>query len=450
MGRNKILIVEDDSAIRFGIRDFLEGRGYVVREADGCVAAEVDFRASRPDLVITDYRLPDGNALELLTRLRSIDDGVPVIVLTGHGTVDLAVQAIKDGAEHFLTKPVALPALEVVIERVLESNRTRQRHQAEQLRHDRQFIDPFVGTSAAIRELERQARKVLGAERPIWLRGETGAGKGVLARWFHEEGPRRDEAFVDLNCASLPRELLESELFGHERGAFTGAVARKVGLIELANRGTLLLDEIGDMEIAVQPKLLTVLEEQRFRRVGDVRDKQVDVQLMAATHQDLGRLVAESRFRSDLYYRISTIPLDIPALRDRVEDIPILARQLLDRLGRDIGRPTLEIDAGAEAALQAYAWPGNIRELRNVLERGVLMSDRDVLGGSDLIFDRTGLVPLSEDSSQLTLEEVERRHIARVLREENGRVERAAERLGVPRSSLYNKIKRFKIVVHKS
>jgi DNA-binding NtrC family response regulator len=449
MPRNKVLVVEDDSAIRFGITEYLESQGYIVREAEGCIEAEVTFRSSRPDAVISDYRLPDGNALELLPRLRNIDADIPVILLTGHGTVDLAVQAIKEGADHFLTKPLALPALQVVLERTLENHRARQRQKADEIRQTREVINPFVGSSAAIQLLERQAGKVIGAERPIWLRGETGAGKGVLARWLHHHGPRADEAFIDLNCASLPRELLESELFGHERGAFTGAVASKLGILELANRGTLLLDEIGDMEIGLQPKLLTALEEQRFRRVGEARDRQVDVQLVAATHQDLSRLVAENKFRSDLYYRISTIPLDIPALRDRVEDIPVLARQLLSRLAKEIGRPGLNVDGRAESLLMNYPWPGNIRELRNVLERAVLLSGHDVLGPKDLVFDRAPTAPGPTGDRDMTLEELERHHIARVLREENGRVERAATRLGVPRSSLYSKIKRLQIVVEK-
>jgi len=450
MPRNKVLVVEDDPAIRFGIKDYLESQGYVVLEADGCVAAEVSFRSSRPDAVISDYRLPDGNALELLPRLQGVDEDVPVILLTGHGSVDLAVQAIKEGAEHFLTKPVALPALEVVLRRALENRRTRQRQKAEEVQQRRQVVDPFVGASAAIRQLERQARKVLGAERPILLQAETGAGKGVLARWLHHHGPRADEAFIDLNCASLPRELLESELFGHERGAFTGAVASKLGILELANRGTLLLDEIGDMELGLQPKLLIALEEQRFRRVGEAKDRQVNVQLIAATHQDLSRMVAQNSFRSDLYYRISTIPLVIPALRDRAEDIPLLARRLLDRLAVEIGRPRLDIDRQAEAVLQRYAWPGNIRELRNVLERAVLLSDHDVLSAGDLEFDRTPSSTGIDHGMDLTLEQLERQHIARVLQQEGGRVEHAAKRLGIPRSSLYSKIKRFQIVVEKS
>lgn len=450
MARNRILIVDDDAAIRFGLRDFLETRGYLVDEAGTATDAEIAFRGTRPDVVLCDYKLPDGDALGLLPRLRAISDAVPIILLTAHGSVELAVQAMKEGAEHFLTKPVTLPALLVVIERSLEHQRNRQQQLARKASRDRRPVDPFLGTSPAIRELADQARRVAGAERPVYLRGETGTGKGVLAAWLHANGPRADEAFVDLNCAGLPRELLESELFGHERGAFTGAVQNKIGLLDLAHRGTLFLDEIGDMELALQPKLLKVLEEQRFRRVGDVRDRQVDLQLIAATHQDLAQLVASGHFRGDLYFRISTLPLTVPALRDRPEDIPLLARRLLEQLGQDVGRPTIELTGPAVAALTAYRWPGNIRELRNVLERAVLLHDRQSLGREHLLFD-VGLETGSGGApgTHLTLKDLEREHIERVLTEEKGKVEQAARRLGIPRSSLYQKLKQFQIAVPK-
>jgi DNA-binding NtrC family response regulator len=282
----------------------------------------------------------------------------------------------------------------------------------------------------------------------------------VLARWLHRNGPRADEAFVDMNCAGLSREFLETELFGHEKGAYTGAVVAKQGLLEVAHRGVVFLDEIGDLDPQVQPKLLKVLEEKRFRRLGDVRDRQVDVQLVAASHQSLPQLVQEKRFRSDLYFRISTIPLRVPALRERAEDIPVLARQLLGVLANDLGRRGLRLSADAERALTSYSWPGNVRELRNVLERAALLCGRDVLEASDLRFESTGalqprgesLVATDTDGSggQLTLEGLERIHIERVLRELGGRVTEAAQRLGIPRSTLYQKIKRYGIALPRS
>ena len=452
MSRHRVLIVDDDPAVRFGLKDFLETRGYRVDEADSAKVAEQAFRENRPDVVLSDYRLPDGDALTLLPRLRAISEEVPVIVLTAHGSVELAVQAMKEGAEHFLTKPVTLPALEVVIARSLANQRNRRQQLARQERQGRQQFDPFAGTSRPIRELAEQARRVAAAERPVYLQGETGSGKGVIAAWLHANGPRADEAFVDLNCAGLPRELLESELFGHERGSFTGAVQSKIGLLDLAHRGTLFLDEIGDMEPQLQPKLLKVLEDHRFRRVGDVRDRQVDLRLIAATNQDLARRVATGHFRGDLYFRITTLPLVVPPLRDRVEDLPLLTRQLLDRLTAELGRPAITLSSGALQALAAYPWPGNIRELRNVLERAALLTDRSALTPDDLRFDLpappapTSVRPPEGD---VTLKTMERQQIEMVLREEKGKVELAARRLGIPRSSLYQKLKQFQIAVPK-
>jgi transcriptional regulator with PAS, ATPase and Fis domain len=320
---------------------------------------------------------------------------------------------------------------------------------ASKSRQVRHAIDPFIGTSPAIRALAEQANKILSTESPVLILGETGSGKGVLARWLHQNSPRADDAFVDLNCAGLSRELLETELFGHEKGAFTSAIASKQGLFEVAHRGTIFLDEVGDVDLQIQPKLLKVLEEKRFRRVGDVRDRQVDVRLIAATHQDIGQLVREKRFRDDLYFRISTIPLSFPALRERIEDIPTIAQYLLDKVSADLGRGRLELDEGSIQALKAYAWPGNVRELRNVIERAVLLSGGKEITLKDLQFDGHTQVGTPFLDTRLTLVELEKQHIERVLQEERGRVEKAAKRLGIPRSSLYQKIKKHQISTSK-
>ena len=449
MSRNKVLVVDDESGVRFGIRDFLEQHGYEIDEADSCQDAQHLFRTSRPDIVIADYMLPDGTALDLLPRLKEIDSGIPLLVLTAHGSIDLAVRAIKEGAEQFLTKPLELPTLLVILQRLLQKQRNHNKQLASKSRQVRQAIDPFIGTSPAIRALADQAKKLLSTESPVLILGETGTGKGVLARWLHDNSPRAEEAFVDLNCAGLSRELLETELFGHEKGAFTSATASKQGLFEVAHRGTIFLDEVGDVDLQIQPKLLKVLEEKRFRRVGDVRDRQVDVRLIAATHQDLGVLVREKRFRDDLYFRISTIPLSFPALRERIQDIPTMAQYLLDKVAADLGRGELHLDQSCIQALQAYSWPGNIRELRNVIERAVLLSDQKHITLKDLHFDGHAQVGTPFLDTRLTLVELEKQHIERVLNEERGRVERAAKRLGIPRSSLYQKIKKHQIVTSK-
>src|SRR5687768_5041039 len=449
MARNRILIIDDESAVRFGIRDFLEQYGYQIDEAESCQEARRIFSTARPDIVVADYMLPDGTALDLLPRLREIDSQIPLLVLTAHGSIDLAVRAIKEGAEQFLTKPLELPTLLVILQRLLQKQRNHNKQLASKSRQVRQAIDPFIGTSPAIRALKDQARKILSTESPILILGETGTGKGVLARWLHENSPRGDEAFVDLNCAGLTRELLETELFGHEKGAFTSATASKQGLFEVAHRGTIFLDEVGDVDLQIQPKLLKVLEEKRFRRLGDVRDRQVDVRLIAATHQDIGQLVREKRFRDDLYFRISTIPLSFPALRDRTEDIPTLAQYLLDKVAVDLGRGELRLDESSIHALKAYSWPGNIRELRNVIERAVLLSEHKSITLKDLHFDGHAQVGTPFLDTRLTLLELEKQHIERVLNEERGRVEKAAKRLGIPRSSLYQKIKKHQIIMSK-
>ena len=445
MSRNKVLVVDDESGVRFGIRDFLEQHGYEIDEADSCQDAQHIFRTSRPDIVIADYMLPDGTALDLLPRLKEIDSGIPLLVLTAHGSIDLAVRAIKEGAEQFLTKPLELPTLLVILQRLLQKQRNHHKQLASKSRQVRQAIDPFIGTSAAIRTLKEQAKKILSTESPVLILGQTGTGKGVLARWLHDNSPRAEEAFVDLNCAGLSRELLETELFGHEKGAFTSATASKQGLFEVAHRGTIFLDEVGDVDLQIQPKLLKVLEEKRFRRVGDVRDRQVDVRLIAATHQDMGQLVREKRFRDDLYFRISTIPLSFPALRERIEDIPTMAQYLLDKVSADLGRGELHLDENCIQALKSYSWPGNIRELRNVIERAVLLSDQKTITINDLQFDGHTQIGSPFLDSRLTLLELEKQHIERVLQEERGRVEKAAKRLGIPRSSLYQKIKKHQI-----
>jgi transcriptional regulator with PAS, ATPase and Fis domain len=286
------------------------------------------------------------------------------------------------------------------------------------------------------------------ADATVLIGGETGTGKGVLASWIHANSRRGGEAFVDINCAGLSRELLESELFGHERGAFTGALAAKAGLFEIAHRGTTFLDEIGDIDLEVQPKLLKVLEERRFRRVGDVTDRSVDVRLITATHRDLPVLARQNRFRMDLLFRINTLSLHLPALRERAEDVPILAEAILGRLAAQVGRKELVMTRDAIAALQSYHWPGNIRELRNVLERAVLLMKGTEITAAHLHFDMANqsLDSGNDDEPLLTLAEMERRHILRVLEAERFNIDRAAKRLDVPRSTLYRRVKELDLM----
>jgi DNA-binding NtrC family response regulator len=441
--KQRILVLEDESIVRETICEYFERHGHEAIRADSCANADQIWNSVRPDAAILDYSLPDGNTLELLSRWKAVEPYIPVIILTGNGSIDLAVQAVKLGADQFLTKPADLSTLHLMLQRSLENERNRHKQMAEKTRRERVPIDPFLGKSVAIRKLGELARKFLYAESPILISGETGTGKGVLARWIHDNGPRTSEAFVDLNCGGLSRELLESELFGYEKGAFTGATQSKAGLFEIAHRGTVFLDEIGDMEIQVQPKLLKVLEEKRFRRLGDLRERSVDVRLIAATHQHLPSAVEKRGFRGDLYFRISTIPLTAPALRDRLEDVPLLASWFLQSFSRDFGGREYRISPGAMRALQSYCWPGNIRELRNVLERAVLLCEERLVTENELHFERSAMTETVISEMDTTLEQMERQHIHNVLLNEGWQVDAAARRLNVPRSSLYQKIKRF-------
>jgi DNA-binding NtrC family response regulator len=451
MLRNRVLLVDDEEGPRFGVRRFLKSHDFDVDEANDCATARVKFRTFRPDVTILDFRLPDGTALDLIPEFRSIDNSA-LLVLTAYASIDAAVEAVKLGAEQFLTKPVQLDTLLVVINRVVENQRNRQQALAGAVKSDaRNRVDPFLGVSSAIRDLREKSDAVLRTDSPVLVHGETGTGKTVLARWIHANGRRAGEAFVDLNCAGISREFLETELFGHEKGAFTGATATKQGLLEVANRGTVFLDEIGDMDLQVQASLLKVLEEKRFRRLGDVKDRNVDIRLIAATHHPLRSLVEERRFRQDLYYRISTLELNVPALTQRRDDIPILAQSILEGLARDLGQPRVRISPAAERILCRYDWPGNIRELRNVLERALLRGHGDVIDADQLVMPVEMASPTAASSPTRagTLEDVERDYIEQILREENGAIDRVADRLGVSRSAVYYKARKHGIAIAK-
>jgi len=455
MLRPTILLVDDHESIRVALADFLESQGFDVVAASGVTEARGIFRTRIPDAAVLDYDLEDGDALQLLAELRSIDATCAIVILTGQGSIDLAVRAMREGADHFLTKPVELATLRVILERLLEIRRAKRTHEAAAPR-GKGLIDPFQSELPSVRRLAEQARRVVDSDQPVLILGETGSGKGVLARWLHQRGPRADEPMVDLNCAGLSRELVETELFGHTKGAFTGAVSAKRGMLEVAHRGSVFLDEIGDLDPAVQPKLLKVLEERRFRRVGDVEDRSVDVRLLAATSLDLGILVRDGKFRSDLYFRISTLVLTIPPLRERVEDLPRLAQELLDRIAPSRGHRRWILQEDALKALRRYPWPGNVRELRNVLERAVLLSDRAELRAEDLHFDPAGLVISGETKAVdpldrvVTLAEMERTMIARAMEATGGKVAEAALQLGIPRSTLYQKLKTLELPPSKS
>ena len=443
--QERVLVVEDDDSLLEVLSIGLEMHGFEVAGADGVSKAILEIQRSQPSIILADYQLRDGTAFDLLAWLKLRDFRVPVIVLTGQARIDLAVEAIKHGAEQFIPKPVDIELLTTMLRRALENFRNLQKSVSNRLERARYDRDPFVGTSAAIVALKKAAERVAEANSTVLIQGDTGTGKGVLARALHRMGPRANEAFVDLNCAGLSRELLESELFGHQKGAFTGAVSNKMGFLEAAHHGTLFLDEIGDMDLQIQAKILKVVEEKRFYRLGDVVERKADVQIVVATHRDLKQLADEGKFRSDLYFRINTLRLRIPPLRERPEDIPILTDNLVEALANDMKRGPFQIAENARAALQSYAWPGNIRELRNVLERAVLLSDDGVIHNTGLEFEAPPQQPAGAfaELGNLSLKEIEKHFILRTLEAEGGNMIRAAKRLGIHRSSLYAKVREY-------
>jgi DNA-binding NtrC family response regulator len=441
--RDKVLIVEGEKESCGLLRDYVEDKGYEVATAGTCALAEQVWRATRPDVAILDYSLPDGSALELIPRLRAIDASIPIIILTGYGSIDLAVEAVKLGAEYFLPKPAELSALHVMVQRSLENQRNHRQQLADKTMTNHGIPDPFLGKSDSIRRLADLAHRAALSDTPVLILGETGTGKGTMARWLHQNGPRASELFVDINCGGLSPGLLEAELFGDNQGDAAGTLPSKAGLLEIAHKGTVFLEGIEDVDFQTQPKLLKVVEEKQFRRLGEVCDRRVDVRLIAATQQVMAQPVLRNQFRGDLYYRISWIPLSVPPLRERVEDVPILSAHILGELTADLGTGDLELGV-ALRALRGYSWPGNIRELRNVLERVVLVTGRDVLADQDLRFDVQIEQYLLGIGQFRTLEEMERNYIQQVLRQEHGRVQSAARKLGIPRSSLYHKLKQYK------
>lgn len=442
--RDKILIIEGEKESRGLLRDYIEEQGYEVATAGTCTLAEQVWRAIRPDVAILDYNLPDGSALELIPRLKAIDASIPIIILTGYGSIDLAVEAIRLGAENFLPKPAELSTLHVMVQRSLENKRNHRQKLAEKTMGNRGILDPFLGTSDSIRRLADLAHRAALSEMPALIQGEPGTGKGTMARWLHQNGPRASEPFVELTCAGLSADLLELELFGDDQDEVGETLQGKTGLLEIAHKGIVLLGGIENVDFQTQSRLLKVVEEKQFRRLGELSDRQVDVRLIATTQQAMAQPALRKHFRGDLYFRVRWSTFSIPPLRERIEDIPMLSAHILEKWTAELGIGNLELGPVALRALQGYSWPGNTRELRNVLERVALVAGNDRLAEQELPFDAHVEQYLAGIGQFRTLEEMERNYIQQVLHKERGRVQSAARKLGIPRSSLYHKLKQYK------
>jgi DNA-binding NtrC family response regulator len=442
--KDRVLIVEGEKESRGVLRQYIEDQGYEVATAGTCVLAEQLWRTNRPDVAILDYSLPDGNALGLIPRLKAIDASIPIIILTGYGSIDLAVEAVRLGAENFLPKPAELSTLHVMIERSLEHQRIHRQQLADRTIGDRGTLDPFLGRSESIQRLADLAHRVALSDTSVLIQGEPGTGKGTIARWLHQNGPRASEPFVETNCSGLSPDVLELELFGDEQVDVEGNLQAKAGLFEIGHKGTVLLEGIENVDFENQSRLLKAVEERQFHRFGEACDRRVDVRLIAATQQLMAQPTLRKHFRGDFYYRIRWMTLSVPPLRERIEDIPILSAHILDKLTTNLGTGSLELGPVAVRALQGYSWPGNIRELRNVLERVALVAGNELLADQDLDFDVHLEQYLAGIGQFRTLGEMERNYIQQVLHKEHGRVQSAARRLGIPRSSLYHKLKQYK------
>ena len=449
------LIVDDEETFSKNAARFLEKGGHTVRTAATGGAGLSAFAECSPDAVVLDYRLPDIDGIAVIARIRAQDATVPILMITGHGSIELAVEAMKAGANDLLTKPVALADLRQRLVQLAQRQLDASRLQYYEAR-DRTAggLDAIVGESAVMRDLRDRIGRVAdvvvdGAIPPVLIIGETGTGTELVARACHFGSARRDKPFIELNCAAIPANLLESELFGHERGAFTDAKERKHGLIEAADGGTLFLDEIGEMDIGMQAKLLKVIEDGKLRRVGSVQERKVDVCVLAATNQDLEERIRLGAFRADLYFRLAVLKVRVPALRERAGDAPLLARHFLVEFARRYRKPGIRFAPGVEAAIEAHAWPGNVRELRNVVEQAVLLAGGETIDAGELMLPQASAAvmasaanrpppPLSADAadSGSTLERVEREMLLQALTEAGGNVSKAARELGVSRDTL--------------
>lgn len=453
-----ILLVEDKAELRAMFRKALDRAGYSVEEAPDGNSAIDKIRSRRFLAVLSDLKLPGSSGIDVLREARRTEPTLPVILVTAYGSVEEAVTAMKEGAFDFIQKPVDLDHLKLLLERAVRQQELLRENLLLREEYATRYGFPrIVGEDPSMKEASQITQRVAATDSVVLLLGESGTGKELFARAIHHLSPRSEAPFVALNCAAIPEGLVENELFGHERGAYTGAGARKIGKLELAHRGTLFLDEIGELPLAIQSKLLRVLEEKRFERVGGTQSIEVNVRILTATNKDLHTAVAEKTFREDLYFRISAVPITIPPLRDRGDDVLLLAQHFLERFKREFRKPALALTEDAKARLRTYSWPGNVRELQNAIERAAILTNGSDVDAKALQLPSArpsaaelpeGMIaheflwegPL-EEVSQRAVAHVERFKIQNALRESKWNKTRAAEKLGVSYKTLLHKIR---------
>ena len=447
--RIRVVVADDEASSRNGLAMLLRDEGFDVILAEDGVSGLAKVQETAPEVLVTDLRMPGMDGIELLRRARELDPEIVVVLMTAFAEVETAVKAMHEGAEHYLTKPLQIDELVLVIRRALERRTLKQ--EATELRarlKERLKFDAIIGSSPVMQEIFNVIEQVAPSKASVLITGESGTGKELVAQAIHEHSPRSAHPFVKLHCAALAETILESELFGHEKGSFTGAAGRREGRFKQADGGTLFLDEIGEMDITIQARLLKALEEKRFRRVGGVRDLNANFRLIVATNRDLSEEVSSGRFRADLYYRLNVVRIRMPPLRERLEDIPILVEVILRPLAKEMGRPIPTISARATKKLQSYHWPGNVRELRNVLERSLLTLDGKEIRSEDLLLEADS--PAGKPSSAALpgsewdirpLDEVIADYVAAAVDAAGGNMRKAARQLQISPSTLYARLK---------
>jgi putative PEP-CTERM system response regulator len=453
-----VLLVEDKDSLRTMLRHALEAQGHQVVEACDEPEALQQLRQARPAVVLTDLKLPNGDGFGVLRAAKELDPELQVIVMTAYGSIQDAVTAMREGAVDFLAKPVDPDHLLLMVERAIAQRRMLTDYfLLKQELAERRGAPRIIGEDAQLRQVSQQLHRAAATDATVLLEGESGTGKELFARALHALSPRSEGPFVAINCAAIPETLLETELFGHEKGAFTGAATRKPGRFELAHRGTLFLDEIGDLPLTLQAKILRALEEKRFERVGGTQSLHVDVRIVAATNRNLKQRVAERQFREDLYFRLSVCPIQIPPLRERSDDVVILARHFVDKFSREVNKKTLTLAPAAIDELRTYAWPGNVRELQNSIERAVILCDDDTIQPRHLNlsfrtpaapaaanpWDQVDLSGTLADVARRATAEVERRKIEQAIKDAAGNKMRAADLLQVSYKTLTQKLKDY-------
>lgn len=439
-----ILIVDDEFSVRDSLCKWFRSDGFTVETAENATAALERFKQKAWDIVLLDIKMPGMDGIEFNRQLHSIDKNIVVIIITGYASVDTAVQAIKDGAFEYISKPIDPDNLTHVIRNAIEKRcLAKENIQLRQKIEDLTSPDDIVGTSPQLRQVLKMVASVAKTDSTVMIRGESGTGKELIARAIHSNSLRRYAPIISINCGAFTETLLESELFGHEKGAFTGADRLRVGKLERANKGTIFFDEIGNISMKMQMDLLRVLETKHFTRLGSDKPIEVDFRVISATNRDLEKAVHDGHFREDLYFRLNVVTIDIPPLRERRQDIPLLARYFFNKYSQSMTKPIKDISPEAMKIITNYEWPGNVRELRNVIERAIVVCEGDMITPDDLSF------PFKSRAKQIviddSLEAVERSHIERILNKTVWQISQAAEILKIDRTTLYNKIKKYNL-----